>query len=192
MMVCSQEDCAGSVIARGLCAKHYKRVQRKGRADGGHDRIHGMPSAFLEMALEMETDECIIWPYASIGRPGAKYGTVRSGGRTRLCNRIACEEENGPAPSDEHEAAHRCGITLCINKKHVRWATPLENAADKKCHGTEPMGEDHHSAKLTEEGVGMARATIGQESNVAIAAQLKVHPATISSVRNRRSWDWLK
>lgn len=82
------------------------------------------------------------------------------GGQWESPTRIMCRMAHGQEPSDDHEAAHSCGNGHlgCINPKHLRWATPKENASDKLIHGTAIRGEDHYGAVLTEELVRKIRA----------------------------------
>jgi hypothetical protein len=59
-------------------------------------------------------------------------------GHFERATRVMCKLAHGPAPTPKHHAAHSCGKghEACINPKHLRWATPRENAADAKLHGT--------------------------------------------------------
>lgn len=79
----------------------------------------------LAMALESNTDQCIIWPYGQTdtGYPSMGAGKPRA-------HRYVCEQKHGPAPQDKNDAAHSCRQRLCINPKHLRWATRTENMAD--------------------------------------------------------------
>lgn len=51
-------------------------------------------------------------------------------------NRLMAETFRGPAPSTSHQAAHNDGDRLNNRKDNIRWATPIENAADRFLHGT--------------------------------------------------------
>lgn len=42
----------------------------------------------------------------------------------------------GPRPTPKHQAAHGNGISIDNRVENLRWATPLENSADKYVHGT--------------------------------------------------------
>lgn len=86
--------------------------------------------AFVEAAVTSSTDECILWPFGKRGR----YGRVYVNGKTVSVHRYVCERTYGPCPPDKQHAAHRCGVHLCINPRHVRWATCAENEADKFIH----------------------------------------------------------
>jgi hypothetical protein len=59
----------------------------------------------------------------------------------------------GPAPSPKHHAAHLCGNRSCLNKRHLVWATPKENEAHKKAHGTYYITP----RKVSDEGVRYIR-----------------------------------
>lgn len=87
----------------------------------------GRAQDFFWTHIEEETDACILWPLAT--RRG--YGTVKHCGLNWFTHRLACEIEYGACPVGM-ETAHRCGNRLCFNRRHVRWATRVQNAHDKE------------------------------------------------------------
>jgi hypothetical protein len=62
---------------------------------------------------------------------------------------------------------------------------------DRVRHGTSNRGEKHWNAKLTEENVHLIRSIGGKANIQALANQFSVHTATIKSVIDRKSWEWL-
>lgn len=87
-----------------------------------------------------------------------------------------------PRPSPEHQVAHWDGNRLNSAPSNLRWATPLENAADMLRHGTSTRGERHPQAKLNDDAVrairgmraaGATFSAIGKEFGVAPSAAWK-------------------
>jgi hypothetical protein len=69
---------------------------------------------------------------------------VHSGGgerkqKSRRISRLVCEAFHGSPPSIRHAAAHNDGNPENNVPSNLRWATPAENMADKKLHGTERL-----------------------------------------------------
>ena len=77
----------------------------------------------------------------------------------RQVNRLVCEAFNGPPPTHEHEAAHWDGNKRKNTPKNLRWATPLENAADRDRLGKTATRQNGKSgtAKLTEQNIRVIR-----------------------------------
>jgi len=82
----------------------------------------------------------------------------------------------GQPPTPSHEAAHGDGNRLNNAAPNLRWATPKENSADRFRHGTQPYGESHHHAILSDAQVAEIRAmytgAVGQAA--AMAAEFGV------------------
>lgn len=171
---CKAEGCDKDVNTKGYCRTHYLRFLKYGDPLLGRSSP-GRAERFLQKAISSCTDECIDWPYPTVG---GGYGVVNVGDGLRLsAHRFACESVHGPAPSPEHQAAHSCGRGAdgCVNPRHLRWATPAENTADKFVHGTVPRGENVGSAKLTAQDVveirrlrssGLSAKDVGDRFNV--------------------------
>lgn len=88
---------------------------------------------------------------------------VQADGRKRhaLVSRLVLEAFVGPAPSERHQAAHGDGVKANNSLLNLRWATQVENEADKNLHGTRPKGEGHPlSCGLTDKQVEEIRAQI--------------------------------
>ena len=86
---------------------------------------------FLNKVIQSNTTECIEWPFAK--RKGTPYGHFSIWFENKQYNFYAhnyiCRLIYGPAP-EGFEAAHRCGNPICVNPKHLRWATHCENMQD--------------------------------------------------------------
>jgi hypothetical protein len=100
---------------------------------------------------------------------------------------LVCEAFHGPRPSPAHEAAHRDGTRTNNRATNLYWATPADQVADKRRHGTVLMGECCPQARLTEGEVRdiRARATLGAAT---LASLYGVTSNNIWLILNRRTW----
>lgn len=190
--VCSVKECGKPVEARGWCSMHYHRWKKHGHPLGGR-APNGAALAFIEQAVSHRGDDCLVWPY-TIGADG--YGRVWIDGKPLLAHRVVCSEVHGPAPSDEHEAAHDygghpCTSRACVNGHHLRWATHADNEADKILHGSLPVGERNGFSKLTEDQVTQIYALRGKKDAEDIAEMFGVSGWTIRSIHEGKNWAWL-
>ena len=87
------------------------------------------------------------------------------------------------------DAAHNCGVRLCCNPHHVRWATRKNNKADELIHGTRNRGRRNGHVKLTEEEVWAIRVAPGVHER--IAADFEVSRALVSQIKRGETWGWL-
>lgn len=145
----------------------------------------------LSVAAPATCDECILWSGSTDGSAGYGKVWIPSEKKMQFAHRVSCKAAHGDPPTSEHEAAHNCGVRLCVNGSHLRWATKLENMADMKIHGTQnPMrGEKSGTAKLTEQQVReILAAPRGYGTGFALAAKYGVSDATISMIRRGNVW----
>jgi hypothetical protein len=166
---------------------HYQRWRHN-----GDPLIKGKDVAgyFTGVVLPYRGSDCLLWPYATNPRG---YATITSQGDSRYVHRLACEAINGPPPTPEHEAAHRCGNGHlgCVTPLHLRWATAAENNADKIAHGTVQRGENGSNAKLTSDQVRRIRRLAGTTTQRRIAEMFGVVPSTISKIITHHNWSSL-
>jgi hypothetical protein len=99
-----------------------------------------------------------------------------------------CELVHGTPPEPGLEAAHSCGVRLCCNPQHLRWATTAENAADKRIHGTMPEGDRHGGSKLRADQVREIRRLRGTARTPEIAASYGVSSTTIRLIFAGKRW----
>ncbi len=184
--ICSIPNCGKPHAGRSLCKRHYNNAWYN---DCLPDRLtleHHMGAAFVFQALQTETDNCILWPYAKVTNG---YGTARINGKSVTTHRYVCEQKHGPS---NLFAIHKCGVPSCINPRHLRWGTPKENAEDARAHGTLAIGERAGHARLKECQVREIKKRLKQPmvrgDLAAIARKYNVDKATILDIKQNRSW----
>jgi hypothetical protein len=99
---------------------------------------------------------------------------------------LVCTAFHGPRPNGK-EAAHGDGKPGNAAAGNLRWATPVENNADKRLHGTHGEGEAHSQHRLSAVEVREIRSAAGftQQS---LADRYGVSQATISNIIHRKVW----
>lgn len=188
MNSCAVAGCNEPTAGLGYCNKHYIRFKKHG------DPLkfiipkspNGEPLKFLLESLSTDTDDCIHWPYAKVP---SGVGRLLYNGKLSIASRVVCELAHGKPPTPKHEAAHLCGKGHegCINHKHLRWKTKLENEADKIAHGTLLAGEKHNCVKLTVEQVREIR-TLSHLPASKVAPRYDVSIQAIYDIRHGRTW----
>lgn len=190
--ICTIPGCGNPMRARTWCIKHYWRWKKHGDPLAIMISEKGAGPKFLdEVVMPFEGDDCLLWPY---GKHRFGYGMVNLNGRSFLVHVLACEHANGPKPTPEHEVAHSCGSGHkgCVNPRHLRWATRVENSADKVRHGTARKGAQHPHAKLTERQVCEIRALAGVIPQRVIAERYGVSIGAIGLINARLRWKTIR
>ena len=109
--------------------------------------------------------------------------------QTFQVNRLVCAAFHGECPDDKEEAAHGDGDRLNNRPENLRWATKLENAADKHRHGTTVRGTRVNTNKLTEAQVLEIRRRLAEgEYGTELAKEFGVHQTVISKINRREIW----
>jgi len=91
-----------------------------------------------------------------------------------------CELVKGPAPSDNHQAAHNCGNGSggCVNPKHLEWKTNQQNQLDRRAHGTQ-TGAKGSRTSFTPQQIEQIRKLKGRVPQLALAELLGCKRGTI-------------
>ncbi len=184
--MCSVSDCTDPPVnSRGWCSGHYYRWARYGDPLEGRNR-RGSAPAFIELAVSHEGDDCLPWPYA---QTTTGYGRYAVAGKIMRAHRVVLERVAGPPPTPQHHAAHAplvCHNRLCVNPRHLRWATRTENMADTVIDGTQAQGERGPGARLTESQVKAIRGD--SRTYREIQREYGISIGHISMIKSRKVW----
>lgn len=188
---CSVEGCNGKHYARTWCRRHYGQWFMTGDPIPLWTKKAKPGEAFswLREHSSYAQDTCLIWPFA---RDRIGYGILYHE-RTRKAHRLMCMIAHGEPLSHSLQAAHICGngSNGCVNPRHIKWATPVENEADKIVHGTTNRGERSVWAKLEESDIHLIRDLASSTSRVQIANMFGVGRQEIDRIISGERWAWL-
>jgi hypothetical protein len=151
---------------------HMKKIADKGSSE-----------AFLRAHSVYSGDECLIWPYKTVK---SGYGLATVGGVQKRASRWMCIIAHGEPCDETMHAAHNCGNPSCVNPKHLRWATPKENANDRLIHGTHNRGERNGKTTLTDDQVREIRTAAPNLKD--LVERYGVSKGCISKIRSMKRW----
>ena len=122
--MCTETNCQGRRIAKGLCWVHYQRLRRTGTTSPRIRKIplpaRVRPDAESRFWASIErTEDCWLWarPLQPTG-----YGAFRIGGKSVFAHRFSYELMVGPIP---HPLTidHLCRVRACVNPDHLEAVT---------------------------------------------------------------------
>lgn len=172
----------------GFCRRHYHKLLRYGDPEGGRAGQKGDRLRWIEtVAVPCQSDDCLTWPFCTNERG---YAHFQKGSWQGYASRYVCILAHGEPADPAMQAAHSCGNGHlgCVNPRHLRWATPKENAMDSIAHGTHVAGQTHANAKLTDDDIRAIRSARGI-SQPALGRMYGVHQATISRILLGKGWN---
>lgn len=186
---CSVEVCERDSCCKGLCDPHYRRFSKQGevfdRSTIRNKAINGHPLDFIKKAINSDSKDCILWPFSNNGY----YGKVGYKGKSDYAHRVSLELFLGRDIIKGMEVAHSptlCSSKLCINPKHLREATKMENERDKLVAGTITRGSNHKNSKLNE--LDIVRIINDERTHSLIAHDYGVSRSVVSEIKRRESW----
>ena len=140
------------------------------------------PRDFVDFAASYTGAACLLWPFAKL-RNG--YGAAWNG-KVTTASRVVCERVHGPAPVG-YDAAHNpeCVSRLCVNGRHLRWATRSANNLDQHVSGTAK------GVLSVADATAIKAVPLAYGSGRALAAVYGVSEGHISNIRHGRDWSWL-
>jgi hypothetical protein len=143
----------------------------------------GSSEAFLREHIGFSGTECLLWPFRK-RRTG--YGLAVVNGVQKPASRWMCTLAHGQPPSPKHEAAHSCGTPSCVNPHHLRWATPVENQADRFLHGTDNRGSKNGKTHLSDDDIRAIRAAPPDLNS--LVKRFGVSKGCVSKIRSGSRW----
>lgn len=185
MGACSVAGCKGALLARSYCRRHYEQWRRHGDPEVRVMAERGAPLLWLRDHAADTGSDCLLWPFKSRYTNG--YGAVFFNGSLTGAHRAMCRIAHGE-PQPGTECAHSCGSRLCVNPRHLRWATPAQNAMDKRAHGTSSAGAANPQAKLTENDVRTIRRLARSCTREALAREYGVSRRAVGMIIRRDTW----
>lgn len=131
--------------------------------------------------------ECLIFTGS---RDDCGYGRINRDGKLVRLHRAVWERENGPIPAG-FVVMHTCDRPACIEPKHLRAGTQVENIADMdgKRRRRSLIGSEHSRAKLTETAIPIIRGMLTRgDTCVAIGKIFGVTDMMIRHIKKGRAW----
>lgn len=127
----------------------------------------------------------------TLGKTGYWTVVIRPYGRGKcFCLKIHKEYAKLfiPNPDNKPFINHKDGNKLNNSLENLEWVTHSENVLHAYRTGLTITlkGEQNHNSKLTEENVGFILGSKEKSKNLAI--KFRVHPSTISRLRNNKQW----
>ena len=188
---CSVTGCPRTVVAKGMCKRHWHRNHVHGDPLAGRAQNEEL-IAFIERARSYDGEDCLFWPF---GRAKSGYAQIwDADAKQRLyVHRIVCESNLGPPPKGSNDCCHSCnnGHLGCISRKHIRWGTRQENVQDAVASGAIKRGSDSANARLSLAQVIEIRSLSGLMSQRRMSIKFGVSPSCIQKIVERRSWAWV-
>jgi len=151
--------------------------------------IETLHETFYRLAA-LETDECVIWPRHTNNGYG-RISNFQQSGLKKYVHVAALEMRVGGRPPGTDAAHGPCHNRACMNYRHLRWATRVENMADAVRDGTHRNGPDK-VAKIAPSDVQAIKArALSGERLVDIAADYGISRQVVYDVRTGRRWGWV-
>lgn len=94
----------------------------------------------------------------------------------------------GP-PGPNEEGCHDNGIRNDNRLSNLKWGTPTQNNADRRTHGTLPVGEKHPGAKINEATARQIKIRLkDQPRSSALAKEFSTSKYIVDAIRSGRTW----
>lgn len=194
--ICSVERCVEQVAVklRGLCSQHYHRWKRNKPLNTPSK--YGFGSTYerrfwSRVALTADDNRCWEWQGGRNKKRG-DYGQVQYQGKQRRAHVVAYALAHGGELPKLH-VLHSCDNPPCVNPKHLREGTPVDNTADKVSRNRHSFGERVPNARINAETVRHIRESAEKgERSCDIARRLNLRQNLVYAVKHRITWRWVE
>ena len=187
MKTCCIKDCEKRVLAKGMCAMHYRRAKLYG--DPTKTVLKQLHGASLQERFDHYVDKSSdCWEWTGSRDPNG-YGRLNIVDMPVLAHRISWKLHRHEITPDQH-VLHSCDNPGCVNPKHLFLGDQAANNADMKAKGRYrpgvSRGVDHGCALLTEEQVLEIRKSPGKPQQ--IADKFGISRRHVNDIQNMRVW----
>lgn len=110
-------------------------------------------SWLIDMMVAGDRTVCWDWPGYTI----KGYGRIWHKGRHVSVSHLVLEMDGRPRPNPSAQALHSCDRSICVNPRHLRWGTALENVQDAITRDRRAIGIRHPRARFTNDQVRLIR-----------------------------------
>lgn len=164
--------------------KQFQVVRMEDLAEG--QKLTELIQRFWGKVIRKGSDECWLW---TAGTNGSGYGAMYISRKQILAHRFSYLIANGWI--DDRLTLHSCDTPPCVNPKHLRLGTQLNNIHDAIKRRRMLVGEKNGSAKLTYAEVGEIRALCRQLGvfQKDVAVRFGVCKMTISLITRMKIWN---
>lgn len=145
-------------------------------------------AARLKSKIDAEAGDDACWPWAG-ARTALGYGQIRWRGKAIYTHRAVAFMAARRAPGPQ-EVMHVCDNPPCCNPRHLRIGTHADNMRDCAVKGrkNQARGEASGTAKVTPDLVRYVRASYPAKTQGELAAEMGLHPSSVSDIVRRVTW----
>lgn len=138
-------------------------------------------------------NQCEIWPGCK-NKNGYGYAYDEFTQKMVLAHRLMYQRHHQVNLTSDCVIMHSCDNPSCVKIEHLSAGTQKDNLKDMDNKGRRPMGEDHHSAKITLEIAEEIRQRYSRDeiSQRKLGEEYGLSQSTIFQIVNNQIWQPLK
>lgn len=189
---CTEDGCAGDLVARGLCRKHYAAWYRVTppalRPPAKNLKRLSPEERFTRRVDRRGPDDC--WPWMGARhRSGHGQLFVSTERRRVQAHSYALELATGSPCPPEMECCHHCDNPPCCNPAHLYFGTRRQNVADMFARNRAQIGSARPNSRYTESQIVAIRERFAAgELLQVLADEHDTSTGYISRIVNGLAW----